>query len=58
MNGGNKITIEKLVVLWYLHGLGDKYATLRGTVMSSNVHLMKIISSIELMIRERMSEQA
>ncbi|BCR88813.1 uncharacterized protein ACHE_50011A [Aspergillus chevalieri] len=39
MNGGNKITIEELVVLWYLRGLGDKYATLRDTVMSSNVTL-------------------
>lgn len=39
MNGSEMISVKELIVLWYLRGLGDKYATLRDTVLSSNATL-------------------
>jgi hypothetical protein len=41
MNGGEMISIKELIVLWYLRGLGNQYATLRDTMMSSNATLDK-----------------
>lgn len=61
MNGSNKITVEELIVLWYLRGLGDKYATLRDTVTSSNVtldedYILNRIDDIMHMKRESTGE--
>ena len=49
MNGSRTINIDELTVLWYLRGLGDKYATLRDTVMSSDATLNEeyVLSRIE-----------
>ncbi|EYE90608.1 uncharacterized protein EURHEDRAFT_510308 [Aspergillus ruber CBS 135680] len=49
MNGGKTINIDDLTVLWYLRGLGDKYATLRDTVMSSDATLNEeyVLSRVE-----------
>ncbi|BCR87868.1 uncharacterized protein ACHE_40432S [Aspergillus chevalieri] len=41
MNGSKKIDIDELVVIWYLRGLREEYAMLKGTVMSSDVNLNK-----------------
>ena len=41
MNGSKQIDIDELVVIWYLRGLREEYAMLKGTVMSSNVNLKK-----------------
>lgn len=49
MNGGKTINIDDLTLLWYLRGLGDKYATLRDTVMSSDATLNEeyVLSRVE-----------
>ena len=39
MNGNDTIKVRGLVVIWYLRGLGDKYTTLRDTLMSSDTTL-------------------
>lgn len=34
MNGGENASIREMIVIWYLHGIWDKYATLRDTLLS------------------------
>lgn len=62
MNGSEMISVKELVVLWYLRGLGDKYATLRDTVMSSNATLDReyVLSRVEdlMYIRGEPAEKA
>lgn len=62
MNGGDMVTTKELLVLWYLRGLGDKYATLRDTVLSSNDALDKdyVMSRVEdvMQMRNESTEKA
>ena len=39
MNGDNKIGLDDLCILQYLRALGDRYATLRESMMSSGIEL-------------------
>lgn len=39
MNGGHNIDLNELLILWYFHGLGESYATVRDTIMSSDAAL-------------------
>ena len=39
MNGNNKIGLDDLCILQYLHALGDRYATLCESMMSSGIEL-------------------
>ena len=39
MNGDNKIGLDDLCMLQYLHVLGDRYATLHESMMSSSIEL-------------------
>ena len=39
MNGDNKIGLDDLCMLQYLCALGDRYATLRESMMSSGIEL-------------------
>ena len=39
MNGNNKIGLDDLCMLQYLYALGDRYATLHKSMMSSSIKL-------------------
>lgn len=55
MNNSEMVNIRELLVIWYLRGLGSKYATLRDTLMSSNATLDKkyVLSRIEDLMQMR-----
>lgn len=61
VNGGVMVDISDLALIWYLQGLGDKYATLRMMVMSSTESLTwdYVISRVrDCMLVEKYMEKA
>lgn len=39
MNNSRNVDIDELLAIWYLHGLGDQFATLRESIIGTNTSL-------------------
>ena len=59
MNGDNKIGLDDLCILQYLRALGDRYATLRESMMSSGIELTEdyVLGRVEDVMQLRKQER-
>ena len=59
MNGNNKIGLDDLCILQYLRALGDRYATLRESMMSSGIELTEdyVLGRVEDVMQLRKQER-
>ncbi|ODM14245.1 hypothetical protein SI65_10341 [Aspergillus cristatus] len=62
MNGSTTVEVKELALLWYLRGLGNKYATLRDMLMGSDAKLTPeyVLSRVEntMQMRSESTEKA
>ena len=58
MNNSKQVSIDELVIIWYMRGLGEKYSTLKDTIMSSNETLHKdyVLSRVQDLMDMRSGE--
>lgn len=59
INGGKNINIDELAILWYLHGLGEDYANIRDTILSSDAGLeeRKLLHKIRSIMKAQQSSE-